>query len=100
MRGFGGLRNLVLERDQFSCRACGAAQRLVVHHHGDRSVKQLLVTLCIRCQVRLHHSRRFGRWVPELLLGLWRGLNPSAPLIITVAARAWRTQFDEATSSG
>src|SRR5277367_2521191 len=80
LRWFGGLRELVLKRDRFRCRACGAARRLVVHHRDGHNAKPLLVTLCIRCHVRLHHSRRFRSWVPEALLGLWDELHPSAPL--------------------
>ena len=80
IRRFGGLRELVLERDQFSCRACGTPRRLVVHHRSGYNARQFLITLCIRCHVRLHHSRRLRRWVPEVLLALWRELNPSGPL--------------------
>ena len=54
--------------------------RLVVHHRDGRNVKPFLVTLCIRCRVRLHHSLRLRRWVPEALLGPWRELHPGAPL--------------------
>ena len=80
LRWFGGLRELILKRDRFECRACGAARRLVVHHRYERNASPLLITLCIRCHVRLHHSRRFRSWVPEGLLGLWNELHPSAPL--------------------
>src|SRR5271154_2330110 len=80
LRWFGGLRDLILKRDRFQCRACGAARRLVVHHRGERNAQPLLITLCIRCHVRLHHSRRFRQWVPEALLELWRELHPNTPL--------------------
>jgi hypothetical protein len=53
------LRELVLKRDRFRCCACGAESRLVVHHRDGRNVKPLL-TLCIRCHVRLHHSLQFA----------------------------------------
>jgi len=92
LRSFGGLRELILERDRFRCCACGAARRLVVHHRNLRNVKPLLITLCIRCHVRLHHSLHLRRWVPEALLGLWRELHPGAPLqlqlpfVMTIAA--------------
>jgi hypothetical protein len=79
-RWFGGLRELVLKRDRFSCRACGAARRLVVHHRDGHNAEPLLVTLCIRCHVRLHHALHLRRWAPEMLLGLWRELHPGAPL--------------------
>ena len=79
-RWFGGLREAVLKRDRFSCRACGARRRLVVHHREERNAKALLITLCIRCHVRLHRSRRLRYWVPEVLLHLWRELHPAGPM--------------------
>ena len=80
VRWFGGLRELILKRDRFRCRVCGVGRRLVVHHRDERNAKPLLITLCIRCHVRLHRSRRLRYWVPEALLGLWRELHPAAPL--------------------
>jgi hypothetical protein len=80
LRWFGGLRDLILKRDRFECRACGAPRRLVVHHRDERNALPLLITLCIRCHVRLHHSRRFRQWVPEALLELWHELHPGTPL--------------------
>jgi hypothetical protein len=80
LRWFGGLRELILKRDRFRCRVCGVGRRLVVHHRDERNAKPLLITLCIRCHVRLHRSRRLRHWVPEALLGLWRELHPAAPL--------------------
>jgi hypothetical protein len=79
LRWFGGLRELILKRDRFRCRACGSGRRLVVHHRYERNASPLLITLCIRCHVRLHHSRRFRSWVPEALLGLWNELHPGVP---------------------
>ena len=55
-------------------------RRLVVHHRDERNAKSLLITLCIRCHVRLHRSRRLRYWVPEALLRLWCELHPAAPL--------------------
>jgi hypothetical protein len=85
LRWFGGLRDLILKRDRFRCRACGSARRLVVHHRDERNASPLLITLCIRCHVRLHHSRRFRSWAPEALLGLWNELHPSAPVQLQLA---------------
>jgi hypothetical protein len=79
-RWFGGLREAVLKRDRFSCRACGARRYLVVHHREARNEKSLLITLCIRCHARLHRSRRLRYWVPEVLLGLWCELHPRGPV--------------------
>jgi hypothetical protein len=80
LRWFGGLRELILKRDRFRCRVCGVGRLLVVHHRDERNAKPLLITLCIRCHVRLHRSRRLRYWVPEALLALWRELHPAAPL--------------------
>jgi hypothetical protein len=80
LRWFGGLRELILERDRFKCRVCGMSRRLVVHHRDERNAKPWLITLCIRCHVRLHRSRRLRYWVPKALLGLWLEQHPSAPL--------------------
>ena len=71
---------MILKRDRFKCRVCGVGRRLVVHHRAERNEKTLLITLCIRCHVRLHRSGRLRYWVPEALLGLWRELHPAAPL--------------------
>jgi hypothetical protein len=79
-RRFGGLREAVLKRDQRRCRACGAAKRLIVHHRTGNNAEQLLITLCIRCHVRLHRTRALRHWVPEPLLELWRELKPDAAL--------------------
>ena len=80
MRWFAGLRELILKRDRFKCRVCGVGRRLVVHHRDERNAKSWLITLCIRCHVRLHRSRRLRYWVPEALLGLWREQHPAVPL--------------------
>jgi hypothetical protein len=39
LRWFGGLRELILKRDRFDFRACGAARRLVVHHRDERNAQ-------------------------------------------------------------
>src|ERR1700686_4694120 len=70
-RWFGGLRELILKRDRFKCRVCGVGRRLVVHHRDERNARSWLITLCIRCHVRLHRSLRLRYWGPETLLGLW-----------------------------
>ena len=46
LRFFGGLREVVLKRDRFRCRACGASARLVVHHRsGDNQKRRALCRL-------------------------------------------------------
>lgn len=80
LRFFGGLRERVLERDRFRCRGCGKRSALVVHHRDRRNRTNLLVTLCIRCHVRIHRSSRLKSWVSEILARLWRELHPNAPM--------------------
>jgi hypothetical protein len=80
LRFFGGLREVVLKRDRFRCRACGAGARLVVHHRSGDNQKRRLITLCIGCHVRVHRYRGLRRWVPEVLLKLWRERHPRGPV--------------------
>jgi len=80
LRFFGGLREVVLKRDRFRCRACGASARLVVHHRSDDTQKRRLITLCIGCHTRVHRYRALWSWVPEVLHKLWRERHPGEPV--------------------
>ena len=80
LRFFGGLREAVLKRDRFRCRACGASARLVVHHRSGDNQKRRLITLCIGCHTRVHRYRALWSWVPEVLLKLWRERHPGEPV--------------------
>src|SRR5713101_4508212 len=40
----------------------------------------LLVTLCIRCHMRIHHSSGWRYWFSEMLVRLWRELHPNHPV--------------------
>lgn len=76
-RNFGGLRELVLERDGHRCRGCGrtgAGKRsLVVHHRKPgRSVLSLMLTLCPAYHARIHKTRALTAIMPPLLRMLWR----------------------------
>jgi hypothetical protein len=80
LRFFGGLREVVLKRDRFRCRACGASARLVVHHRSGDNQKRRLITLCIGCHTRVHRYWGLRSWVPEVLLKLWRERHPREPV--------------------
>ena len=86
-RFFGGLRECVLERDRFRCRACGARSPLVVHHRDRRKQAESLVTLCIRCHVRIHRSSGFRYWFSAILMRLWRDLHPRDPVQLQLALK-------------
>lgn len=85
LRLFGGLRERVLVRDRFRCRGCGKRSSLVVHHRERRNKTKLLVTLCIRCHVRIHRCSGLKAWVSEILARLWRELHPNAPIQLELA---------------
>src|SRR6516164_7049679 len=80
VRFFGGLRERVLKRDRFRCRGCGRRSALVVHHRDQNNCVKLLVTLCIRCHIRIHRSSGWRYWFSEMLMRLWRELHPNAPM--------------------
>jgi hypothetical protein len=80
LRLFGGLRDRVLKRDGFRCRGCGARSRLLVHHRDKRNEEELLLTLCIGCHMRVHHSFGFRHWLPAMLLRLWREWHEGEPV--------------------
>ncbi|MGH9622714.1 MAG: HNH endonuclease [Bryobacteraceae bacterium] len=77
---FAGLRDQILERDGFRCRACGASGRLHVHHRQPGvNEPDLLITVCARCHVRLHRLLALRRWIPDLLAVLWAEQHPGRP---------------------
>jgi hypothetical protein len=83
----GGLRERVLVRDRFRCRGCGKRSALVVHHRDRRNRTNLLVTLCIRCHVRIHRSSGLRYWFSEMLVRLWRELHPNDPVQLQLSFR-------------
>jgi hypothetical protein len=87
LRFVGGLRERVLERDRFRCRGCGKRSALVVHHRDRRNRADLLVTLCIRCHIRIHHSSGWRYWFSEMLVRLWRELHPNDPVQLQLTFR-------------
>jgi hypothetical protein len=80
LRFFGGLREVILKRDRFRCRACSTRARLVVHHRDGVNQRRRLITLCIGCHTRVHRFRALRSWVPEILLKLWRERHPREPV--------------------
>jgi hypothetical protein len=78
---FGGLREAVLERDQYRCRVCDAPGRskrsIIVHHRvPGRSVLHLMISLCPGCHAKVHRTRVVLSAMPPLLLKLWREQHP------------------------
>ena len=78
---FGGLRELVLERDGHCCRVCGASGRnkrsIIVHHRKPgRSILHLMISLCPGCHAKVHRTKAVRSVMPPLLLELWREQHP------------------------
>ena len=78
---FDGLRKLVLERDGYACRVCGASGRrkhsIAVHHRiPGGSVLHLMISLCLGCHARVHRTKAVLSEMPPLLLQLWREQHP------------------------
>ena len=78
---FGGLREVVLERDGYRCRVCGASGRgkraINVHHREPgRSLLDLMIALCPGCHSRVHRTKAVRSVMPPLLLELWREQHP------------------------
>ena len=80
LRFFGGLRERVLRRDGFRCRACNTGSPFLVHHRAIDGEERSLITLCIRCHIRVHRWRRFRHKVSAMLVQLWTELHAGAPL--------------------
>ena len=87
LRFFAGLRERVLERDRFRCNACGTRSPLLVHHRDRSNQTKSLITLCIRCHVRIHRSVGLRHWLTGRLLTLWRELHPHEPEQLQLAFR-------------
>lgn len=88
LRFFGGFRDEILRRDRFHCRGCGADAGLVVHHRREQNERRSLITLCLRCHVRVHRWLALRRWVPEVLVQLWREMHAGEPLQLQFSFRA------------
>jgi hypothetical protein len=97
-RLFGGLRDRVLRRDGYRCRGCGSRSRLLVHHRDSRNEEELLLTLCIGCHMRVHHSYGFRHWLPAMPLRLWREWHEGEPVQLQLPLE-WTAEEIEASSA-
>jgi len=63
---FGGIKDLILKRDNFHCQVCGGEKKICVHHiDGTNYIKknannglENLITLCKSCHSKLHWWQR------------------------------------------
>jgi 5-methylcytosine-specific restriction endonuclease McrA len=75
---FGGLKEDVLERDGGRCRVCAAPTDIV--HHRRPGVNDLawLIAICAGCHAVVHRLQRLDRYLPPLLIELWREQHPAS----------------------
>jgi hypothetical protein len=89
---FGGLREQVLERDEYRCRVCEAPGRdkrsITVHHRvPGKSVLNLMISLCPGCHAKVHRTKAVLSQMPPLLLELWREQHPEGHEQISLVFR-------------
>jgi hypothetical protein len=76
---YGGLREVVLDRDERRCRACHNLERrkLCVHHRVPGVSKlELMITLCTRCHAIVERTQMVLGEMTPLMLILWREKHP------------------------
>lgn len=76
---YGGLREVVLDRDDRHCRACPnlLGRKLVVHHRVPGVSKlELMITLCTACHAIVERTQMVLSEMTPLLLELWRERHP------------------------
>jgi hypothetical protein len=75
---FAGAKAHVLARDGQGCRVCGEATNVVHHRRPGCDPEQWLITLCPACHATVERLQRLDRYLPPLLLALWREQHPDA----------------------
>ena len=75
---FAGAKANVLARDGHGCRVCGEATNVVHHRRPGCDQEKWLITLCPACHATVERLQRLDRYLPPLLLALWREQHPDA----------------------
>ena len=80
---FGGKREAVLERDNWTCQGCfyrpsqEDRDYIVVHHRRPGVSKvELMISLCAACHAIVERLKMLRTWLPPQLLILWREQHP------------------------
>lgn len=75
---FSGCKERVLARDSRLCRVCGVATDVVHHRKPGVDQDEHLITLCPACHATVERLGQLDRYLPPLLLELWREQHPTA----------------------
>jgi hypothetical protein len=75
---FSGCKERVLIRDQRRCRVCGLTAPVVHHRRPGVDRDEWLITLCPACHATVERLQQLDRYLPPLLLELWREQHPQA----------------------
>ncbi len=62
-RYFGGLYEVVMERDNHQCTNCGTEEKIMIHHIDQdkrNNTLENLIVLCISCHPKIHGRERGG----------------------------------------
>lgn len=75
---FGGLREKVLQRDEYACRVCHSTERVLVHHRKKGiSTMKTMISLCLKHHLMVHkRTMLIIVSASELLRALWREQHP------------------------
>ena len=74
---FREMRIVILERDRFTCVACGSSKKLVIHHVNHvpmQNEAHNLITLCSTCHM-VHHKSKVSPFPWLKKLALWRPMT-------------------------
>jgi hypothetical protein len=79
---FGGLREAVLKRDNYTCRGCaapGRTKRSITVHHRVPGVSKLhlMISLCPACHAKVERTKMVLAEMNPVLLMLWREQHPN-----------------------
>ena len=82
---FGGYREMVLERDSWTCQGCLYRPKqedrdyIVVHHRVPGISKpEVMISLCAACHAIVERMKAVRVWLPPQLIILWREKHPEA----------------------
>ena len=75
---FSGCKERVLARDGRRCRVCSLTTAVVHHRKPGVDQDEWLITLCPACHATVERLQQLDRYLPPLLLQLWREKHAGA----------------------